>query len=52
MFFVAPRNRANLKGALEDNSQIRGAQILEIGNERKNYRYYVPGKSPFQVLLC
>ena len=51
MFFVAPRK---LKGALKDNFQIKGAQILEIKEKMKEIiidTYYVPGKSLFQVRL-
>lgn len=55
MFFMAPRNRAKLKGALKDNFQIRGVEILEIQKKMKEViidTYFVPGKSLFQVLLC
>lgn len=52
MFFMAPRNRAKLKGALKDNFQIRGAEILEIQKKMKEVIIDVPGKSLFQVLLC
>lgn len=47
MLLMAPRNRAKLKGALKDNFQIRGAEILEIQKKMKEVIiYYVPGKKP------